>query len=434
MMPRFVVFFTRRMLRGKAGTARYLRGSVLGIAVSLIPLIVVMEVSTGMIEGITQRLLEVGTYHLQVPLPSTTKGAALEQIAERVGRVPGVVASVPERQGTAMVLSAVGAAGVSLRFVPSDVFSRDAGLRSYVTIRSGHADLSEPGSILLSAAMAGKLGVAAGDSVTLLTTWSETMGGPPRLTAVKVAGIYETGYQELDAGLAYAPLALAERILSPRAGRALIGVKVSEPFGALAGLQRDVAEAAGGDVRVATWREIEFARLSGFRTTKALLLFIMALVVIVASVNVSSSVLMILFERRHDMGILKSVGAGPGSLSVSFLLAGLCTGLLGTVLGIASGLLVAININEVISGLSWTVNRVLDVVSLARSSFVPSAPPLGTFTLFNSAYYLTRIPIRINAGEVIAAAVTTLLLSALASYIPAARAARTRPLDILRKV
>ena len=434
MRTRFVLFFTRRMLRGRAGTARYLRGSVLGIAVSLIPLIVVMEVSTGMIEGITQRLLEVGTYHLQVPLPSTMASARLSQIADSVGHVPGVVAAVPERQGTAMVLSPSSATGVNLRFVPPDVFSRDQGLRSYVTVRSGSADLSQTDSILLSAAMAGKLGVSAGDAVTLLTTWSESMSGPPRLTTVKVAGIYETGYQELDAGLAYAPLALADRILSPRVGRTLVGVKVSDPFGNLTGIERSVAAAAGGDVRVANWREIEYARLSSFRTTKALLLFIMALVVIVASVNVSSSVLMILFERRHDMGILKSVGAGPGSLSVSFLLAGLFTGFLGTVAGIASGLLVAVNINEVIAGLSWLVNRVLDLVSLVVTSFVPSAPHPGTFTLFNSAYYLTRIPIRINAGEVVAAAVATLLLSAMASYIPAVRAARTRPLDILRKV
>ncbi len=100
----------------------------------------------------------------------------------------------------------------------------------------------------------------------------------------------------------------------------------------------------------------------------------MALVVVVASVNVSSSVLMILFERRHDLGILKSVGAGPRSLSLSFLWPGFATGLLGTVLGIAAGLLVAVNINEVIAGLEWTVNRVIALASLVRSSFDPSAP------------------------------------------------------------
>ena len=138
---------------------------------------------------------------------------------------------------------------------------------------------------------------------------------------MKVAGVYDTGYQELDKTLAYASLALADRILSPRASRAMIGVKVRDPFGGLAPVSRRVA-AAAGDARVATWREIEYARLASFRTTKALLLFIMALIVLVACVNVSSVVLMIVFERRHDLGILKSVGAGPRALSLSFLLSG----------------------------------------------------------------------------------------------------------------
>jgi lipoprotein-releasing system permease protein len=358
---RFVLFLSRRMLRGKAGTARYLRGAVLGIAVSLVPLIVVMEVSTGMIEGITARLLEVGTYHLQLPLAADISGQKLESLAAEIRNVPDVVAAVPERLGTAMIVSAQGASGVSIRFVPPGLFDLDKGFRSYVAIREGEAGLDHPDSLLVSSAMAASLGVAAGDTVNVLTTWGENLSGPPRLTPVRVSGIYDTGYQELDAALAYAPLALAERILSPRAARAMIGVKVRDPFGSLTAVSRGVAAAAGGDARVATWREIEYARLSSFRTTKALLLFIMALVVVVACVNVSSSVLMILFERRHDLGILKSVGAGPRALSLSFLLAGFATGLIGTAAGIAAGLLVAVNINEVIRGLEWGINRILDL-------------------------------------------------------------------------
>jgi len=434
MTARFVLFFAMRMLRGRGGTARYLRGSVLGIAVSLVPLILVMEVSTGMIEGITARLLEVGTYHLQCRLPPNTSASELDELGMAVARIPGVVAAVAERQGTGMLVSAGGAAGVSIRYVPPDVFSRDAGFRSFVTIVSGTADLSGTDTILVSSALAGSLRVGAGDAVNVLTTWGKDMGGPPRLTPLKVAGVYETGYQELDRTLAYTSLAVASRILSPRASRVMIGVKVRDPFGDLAPLARRISSALGGDARVATWDEIEQARLSSFRTTKALLLFIMALVVLVATVNVSSSVLMIVFERRLDLGILKSVGAGPRSLSLSFLLAGFITGLLGTALGIASGLLLSVNINEILTGLEWTVNRALAVVSLVRSSFAPSMPAFDAVTLFNSAYYLKSIPVRISAGEVIAAAAGTLLLSALASYFPASRAARTRPLEILRKV
>jgi lipoprotein-releasing system permease protein len=344
------------------------------------------------------------------------------------------VAAVPERIGTAMIVSSRGASGASIRFVPPGLFSLDKGFASYVVLHEGDAGLDRPDTVLVSSAMAASLGVKAGDRVNILTTWEENLAGPPRLTPVTVAGVYDTGYQELDATLAYAPLALADRILSPRAARTMIGVKVRDPFGDLSAVSRQVAVAAGGDTRVATWRDIEYARLSSFRTTKAMLLFIMALIVVVACVNVSSTILMILFERRHDLGILKSVGAGPGALSVSFLLAGFATGLAGTVIGIATGLLVAVNINEVIVGIEWTINGVLGLASLVQSSFSPSAHPFGAFTLFNSAYYLKSIPVRINPGEVITAAAAALVLSALAAYLPAARASRTRPLEILRRV
>jgi lipoprotein-releasing system permease protein len=434
MNARFIFFLGRRMLRGRGGTARYLRGAVAGIALSLVPLIVVMEVSTGMIDGIMARLLEVGTYHIQVPLPSDMTIPRLLGMAASVASVHDVVAAVPERQGTGMLVGAHGAAGVTIRCVPSDVFRLDPGFRSFVTITAGTGDLSRDDGVLLSSALAATLGVSPGDTVSALTTYAGDMSGPPRLTPLRVTGVYETGYQELDKNLAYASLAAATRILSPRASRTMLGVKVRDPFMNLAPVERDIAAAAGGGVRVASWDQIEYARLASFRTTKALLLFIMALVVIVASVNVSSSVLMIIFERRHDLGILKSMGAAPRSLSTAFLFAGFVTGLLGAVAGIAAGLLVAVNINSVIAGLEWAVNRILALASFVWSTMNPSAAAFGPFTLFNSAYYLKNIPVRIESGEVIAAAIATLLLSAVASYLPAARAARTRPLDILRKV
>ncbi len=434
MNARFIFFLGRRMLRGRGGTARYLRAIPATAPLSLVPLIVVMEVSTGMIDGIMARLLEVGTYHLQVSLPPDIALPKLLGMASSVATVRDVVAVVPERQGTGMLIGARGAAGVSIRCVPPDIFRVDAGFRSLVAITAGSPDLSRDDGILLSSALAGTLGAVTGDTISALTTYGGDMSGPPRLTPLRVTGIYETGYQELDKNLAYASLAAAPHILSPRASRTLLGVKVRDPFANLLPVEKEIAAAAGGDARVASWDEIEYARLASFRTTKALLLFIMALVVIVASVNVSSSVLMIIFERRHDLGILKSVGAGPRSLSVAFLFAGFSTGFLGAVGGVAAGLLVAVNINGVIAGLEWAVNRVLGLASLLWSTVNPSAAAFGPFTVFNSAYYLKSIPIRIEPGEVIAAAVATLLLSAVASYLPAARAARTRPLDILRKV
>src|SRR5512142_1316449 len=98
MSARFVAFFSRRLLRGKGGTSRYLRGAVIGIAISLVPLIVVLEVSSGMIDGITARLLEVATYHLQVPVDPSLSTARLEALAGSISGAAGVTAAVAERQ------------------------------------------------------------------------------------------------------------------------------------------------------------------------------------------------------------------------------------------------------------------------------------------------------------------------------------------------
>ncbi|HUI69713.1 MAG TPA: hypothetical protein VL354_04275, partial [Spirochaetia bacterium] len=242
MKARLAFFLSSRMLRGKDGTARYLRGSVLGIALSLVPLIVVIEVSTGMIEGITARLLEVGTYHIQVSLPGNTPLADMEKRSDVIAKVPGVVAAIPERQGTGLLVAARGAAGVTLRCVPSDVFSLDPGFRSHVSVKSGTADLSRSDSLLVSTALADSLGVGAGDRISLLTTFGENLSGPPRLTQVQVAGLYETGYQELDKTLVYGSLDLAAKVLSQRAARAMIGVKVKDPFGDLSGVTGKISE------------------------------------------------------------------------------------------------------------------------------------------------------------------------------------------------
>ena len=430
----FVAFFSLRTLRGKAGTARYLRGSVIGIALSLVPLLLVMEVSTGMIEGITARLLEVGTSHVQVSLPPGASAAEMERVARRIAADPEAIAAVPERQGTGLLVSQKAAAGVTIRCVAEDAFIRDSGLRSLATRRAGELSLARPDCLLVSAALARTLGIGVVEELSVLTTFGEGMRGPPRVTSVTVTGIFETGYQELDKIMVYAPLSSALRMLSPRGSRALIGVKVRDPFADLEPVIRRLRAVLPPDSRLATWRELEYSRLASFQTTRALLMFIMGLVVMVAAVNVSSSVLMIVFERRLDIGILKAVGASPSSLALAFLAAGAVTGLLGTALGIALGLLVAVNVNQLISAMQAALNAGVWVASVVRTSLVPSAGALEPVTLFNSAYYLQKIPIRIDAIEVVLAAAGTLLLSALASYIPAARAARVKPLEVLKKV
>jgi lipoprotein-releasing system permease protein len=434
MRAPFPVILGLRILRGKAGTARYLRGSVLGIALSLVPLVVVIEVSTGMIEGITSRLIEIGSYHLEVTLPSRSTRESLELAASAVLRSGSAASVIPERQGVALLKSRKASSGVTVRFVPPDLFARDAGLRALVSFKSGSPVLSTPHGLLVGEALAERLGVRSGDRLTMLTPYSADANSPPKVSLMTVEGVFSTGYEEIEKIYAYASLSSSWTVLSPQASRTLIGVKVRDPFADLLPEIQRIRKELPPDSRISTWREIEYSYLNSFQTTKALLLFIMALIVLVAGVNVSSSVIMIAFERRFEIGILKSVGAGTSGLALSFFMAGFVTGLLGTAAGMGLGLLAAVNINGIISGIQSAVNGIMALASLVRSGIDPSTPPFPAVTIFNSAYYLSSIPIRIRFPEVLAAAVGTLALSGLASYMPAAKAARAKPLEIIRKV
>ena len=162
-------------------------------------------------------------------------------------------------------------------------------------------------------------------------------------------------------------------------------------------------------------------------------MFIMCLIILVASVNVSSTMVMIVMERAQEIGILKSMCARPGLISSSFVITGFVVGFAGSVLGIALGLVLAVNINEVIGALEAFLNGAQALFLWILSPFL-SIELEHPITLLNPDFYLERIPIRIDFFEILAVAAFAILLSTLASYLPAKRAGRIRPLGVLRKV
>jgi lipoprotein-releasing system permease protein len=430
---REAVFFGLRTLRGRHGTGRYLRGAVAGIALGLVPLVIVMEVSTGMIEGITARLLEIGSYHLQASLPAALEADDLVAAARTVEKLPGVRGATAERQATVLLAFAARSAGVTLRCVDPGSFARDEGLHRYLAATAGSLALTQPRTVLISAALARTLGASTGDTVLAVAGLTGEAVALPRVTRLTVGGVYETGYQELDKTVAYAALADAAAALPPRGARTVMGVKVADPFADLSDVAARVAAALGPDARVSSWRDLERSRLASFETTRWLLVLIMSLVAAVAAANVSSTVLMLVLERRQEIGILLGIGARPAMLTLSFLLAGLAAAVAGTALGIAAGLLIAVNINGLIAALDRLLGIAAAVFDLARSPFAAGTGSGTHLTLFQSDYYLQSIPVRIRAFEVAAAAAGTLLVACLGAYLPARRAGRLSPLEVLRR-
>jgi lipoprotein-releasing system permease protein len=445
MKPLASLFLSVRYLagRGERGGAR-IRSAVIGVAVSLVPLVVVMQLADGMIQGITDRFIEAGTYHLQAIHAPDMSSEEVEEAADRIAGIRGVNVVTPERRGMGLLSSEAGRSGVTIRAIPADAWSTDAGLRRYVEVEAGSFDLSGENSVVLGRALAEELGVEPGDPVRLLTVRPLDNGAfLPRVSRFTVAGVISTGYQELDQLWVFMPLERGMRVLPPGSSRQVLGIKIAEPYslpnplfasgrgGEARYLANEVARRLGVEWRLFTWYELERSRYMSFRTTKNLLVFIMALIVVVAAVNISSSLVMLVLEKQSEIAILKSIGASPAGIRRVFVLAGFFTGVLGAALGLAVGLAVAVNINGVLAGIEAVADWIQGGVYLLLSPLVDDVP--RNLNVFHSEFYLETIPITVDPAQLFAVAALTVLLSTLAALVPAYRAGRIRPLEVMRR-
>lgn len=445
MKPLASLFLAIRYLggRGERGGAR-IRAAVLGVGISLVPLIVVLQVADGMIQGITDRFIEAGTYHLQAMHAPDMSLPEVEDAAGRAATAPGVTAVTPERRGMGLLSSQQGRSGVTIRAIPADAWGRDAGLRRYLDVVSGSFDLTAEDSVVLGEALADELGVEPGDPVRLLTVRPLENGAfLPRVSRFTVAGVVSSGYQELDQLWVFMPLARGMRVLPPGSSRQILGIKIAEPYSLpnplfAAGrsgdgryLANEISRRLGAEWRLYTWYQLERSRYMSFRTTKNLLVFIMALIVVVASVNISSSLVMLVLEKQSEIAILKSTGASPAGVRRIFVLAGFFTGALGAALGLAVGLAVAVNINAVLTGIEAVANWMQGGIYLLFSPVLDDVP--RSLNVFHSEFYLETIPIMVSAGQLLAVASLTVLLATIAALVPAYRAGRVRPLEVMRR-
>ncbi len=437
MLGGSVPFLARRMLSGRRLPAdelpgrRYIRGATVGVALSLVPLVVVLVVADGMIQGITSRYLETSTYHVQAHPFVRESPTSLQERAARLSALPGIAAAYAEIQGPAVALAGSGSAGAAIRAV-DPAFLKDPGAARYLSIAAGELSLSSPSEIVLGEALARSLGVGVGATVSMVTARSYPSGDAgfaPKVSVFRVKGIVSAGYRELDALWAFVSIKAGSRVLAPETSHSLVGIKVADPYADLAATRDSIAAALPPDWTIVTWPEAERNLWKSFATTRALLLLIMALVVAVAAINVGSALVMLVIERRKDIAILKSQGATPSFLASVFVLAGLAIGGVGTVFGLALGSLVAWRVNDLIAGAEFLVNAASRVGALIAGRSSPSG-----IKLLDPAYYLERIPVRIPLGELGLVAASSLGLCLLASLLAARRASRLPPLEIFRKI
>jgi len=413
------LFIAIRYLWGRAKEGvRYLRGAAAGIAVSLVPIIVTLIVADGMIRGITDRYLELGTGHLQVFDYENYEG--FEKSKKDISEISGVRGIWAEQRAMGVLAGRKGKTGVSVRAIET-TFWDDLSTIALLKIIDGSSRPQSDRDIVLGESLANNIKVKKGDTVRLMTIMPAEDGRvTPRTASFTVSGIISCGYNELDALWCIINLDGAKRVFSQEPSTSYI-VKIDDPYNKTYNIMWEMDKKIPGTYSIYTWQELLRSQYGSYQTTRQLLLFIMALIVIVAAVNVSSATSMLVIERQKDIAILKISGSSIKGITEIFLWGSFLTGFIGGVIGITLGLIIGININFLIRSLEKFL------------SFISGIFHGGEVKILDPGFYLETIPIVIDWGAVFSIWLFAIFCSVLASWIPARRAGKLKPMELLRK-
>lgn len=405
-------------------------GAVLGISVSIVPLYIVLFVSNGMIQGITDRYLETKTSHLQLGLPFGLSDQTRNKLQQDILGLRGVLSASFEVDGIGLAASPEGSASAQVRGLDKSVLT-DAGFKKFIQVDSGSIFPNKHNEAVLGRYLAKSLGVGVGDTVTLITLREAHEGQMlPKLSIFRVAGIVSSGYRELDANWFIVQSETALRLLDPSTAYAFVGIKTADPYGSalntLASTIKDLlARPDFSDIPsfgLRTWRDIERGLFASFSSTKSVLILIMAIAIVVAAVNLGSVLTTYVIEHRTEIAVLRACGVSSQQTASIFLLGGAATGTLGCVAGSAVGILISLYINQIITGIQATINFIARLLT-------PASHPI---TLLNPDYYLEHIPISINWHYSILIVGTGIIVSILVSFFPANKSSHIAPAELIR--
>jgi len=384
--------------------------SMLGIALGVAALIIVLSVMNGFQKEVRDRMLAV-IAHVEV---IDAQGAALADwraTAAQARANPAVVGAAPFIAMQSLVARGDEMRGAVIRgIVPAE----EANITEVAKrLRDTTLAKLEPGAwrIVLGVELARALRVHEGDSVTIVAPGGQVTpaGVVPRMKAFTVAGTFESGHYEYDSSLALIHLEDAQRLYRLE-GPSGVQLRLSDPQAAREVASQLVAQVGPGLV-LRDWTRTNRNWFDAVQIEKRMMAIILTLIVAVAAFNLVSTLVMTVTDKRADIAILRTLGASPRSVMGIFVVQGATSGILGTLVGVAMGLLVAFNIDVIVPA----IERLLGV------SFLPG-----------SIYLISRMPSDPRWGDVWPIAVISLLLAFVATLYPSWRASQVNPAEALR--
>jgi lipoprotein-releasing system permease protein len=384
--------------------------SFVGIMLGVATLIVVMAVMNGFRAELLSRILGTNGHLIVSPVDLPLEDYA--ELAKRINGVPGVKYAIPLVEGQVLAQGNVGSGGGAL---VRGIRGEDLGKITLVAnnIKQGSiVGFDTAGGVAIGRRMAENLGLVLGDTITLISPDGDVspLGTTPRLKGYPVTAIFEVGMSEYDTSIVYMPFSEAQMYFNSEGKAQSLEVYLDNPDDVEA-IKPKVEEAAQRQIYLTDWRQRNETFFSALQVQRNVMFMIVTMIVLVAALNIISGLIMLVQDKGQDIAILRTMGATRGAVLRIFLMTGAAIGVAGTVAGVLLGVLICFNVERIRQFFSW----------------------LSGTVLFNpELYFLNQLPAKMEAGETLSVVVMALVLSFLATLLPAWRAARLDPVEALR--
>jgi len=384
--------------------------ATVGIVIGVTALITVLSVMNGFEEELRVRILSMVS-HATI---SAVEGG-LENwrgVAQDASKNPEVAGVAPYIEGQGMLRVGTQNAPTMLRGVLPEEESKVSDIGDKMKV-GDLADLKAGAyNIVLGRELAQELGVTVGDKVDLMIAAASITpaGIVPRFRRFTVSGLFEVGMVEYDRGLVLLHLDDAAALYRMGTGVTGVRIKLHDLFKAPE-VVRSLADNMPGIYYISDWERQHANFFRAVATEKIVMFIILSLIVLVAVINIVSTLTMVVQEKQSDVAILRTLGATPGSIMAIFVVQGLVIGLFGTVVGVLCGVELALHVQTLVPMLEKLTNQRF---------------------LSPDIYYISELPSKLELSDVIRVAALTLTLGFVSTLYPSWRASRMLPAEALR--
>ena len=384
--------------------------SMIGICVGVWALIVVLSVMNGFQKEVRTRILGVAS-HVQI-VSLDNRLADWRSVAKMAQAHPHVLAAAPFVQAQAMLSAGSAVRGALVRGILPEEEEQVADLGKHMKI--GRLDALRPGQfgVVLGADLARALALLPGDKVALVAPQGlvTPAGVIPRLKQFTLVGVFEAGISDADAGLALIHLKDAQALYQLGDNVTGVRLKLDDLFAA-----REVANQLLGELPrelyASDWTRTHANFFRAVDIEKRMMFIILGLIILVAAINIISTLVLAVKDKQADIAILRTLGARPGSVMQIFIVQGMLMGVIGTLAGVVLGVITALNIDVIVPAIEQM---------------------LGFKVLSKDVYLIPELPSDLQSADVFWISLAAMVLTALATVYPALRASRVEPAEALR--